>query len=254
MIDNSKARGLQEIYKAGCVGALNALAIECEAIAFVLVKALCRKYGLRFERERIMEMAHDAAAQFIAQYLKHSDYNVRCFSARIKRDVLNVMFGRARNKQDSFEDGQLQWIEPVGVSSWQENYRKDKPIAKNNNRRGKWEAAIPSRESQKESFNPSTALDELVSDHPQGKKIAADLYRSRSYSTAVRRIAAYVGREWVYQHAEKMHFIFKTFRWRPRESSRISGAGARGVLQDVLPGKQTKREQLDKRSGKVAKG
>lgn len=73
MIDNSKARGLQEIYKAGGKGALNALAIECECIALKLVKAQCRKYHLHFEWPKIKEFAHDAAAQFITQYLKHAD-------------------------------------------------------------------------------------------------------------------------------------------------------------------------------------
>lgn len=225
MIDNSKARGLQEIYKAGGRGALNALAIECEGIAFVLVLAQCRKYGLHFEREKLEEFAHDAAAQFITQYLKHADYSVRSFSGRIKRDVLNVMFGRARNKQYSFEDGQLQHDDsyPGG--------------------------GVDSRVSE---INLSTALDDLVADHEQGKKIAADLYRSRSYRVAVRRIAVYVEREWIYQHAEKMHCVFKTFRWRPSESGRVPGAGARGVPQDVLPGKQAKRKQPAKRSGKVA--
>ncbi len=211
MIDNSKARGLQEIYKAGGEGALNALAEECERIAYVLVKAQCRKCGLYFEREKLEEYAHDAAAQFISQYLKHADYTVRSFSGRIRRDVLNVMFGRARNKQDSFEDGQLQH-----------------------------DGALENREAgdARAEVNPTTALDELVADHPEGKKIAADLYRSKSYAQAVRRIATYVGREWIYKHAEKMHFVFKAFRWRPGANGRIPRGGTGGVRQSVLRGEQ----------------
>jgi hypothetical protein len=106
MIDNSRARGLQEMYLAGCLGALEALSEECIAMAYVLVKNQCRKYGLRFDRDRLEELAHDAAAQFIAQYLKHDDYRVDNFSGRILKDVQNVMFGRARSKQSCFEDNQ----------------------------------------------------------------------------------------------------------------------------------------------------
>ena len=190
MIDNSRARGLQEIYKAGGVGALNALAAECYCIAFILVKGQCKKYGLHFEGEKLQEFAHDAAAQFIAQYLKHADYNVQQFSGRILKDVQNVMFGRARNKQDAFEDGQLQLDETHENLAAPEGFRA--------------------------TINPATALDELVATHEWGKKIAADLWRSKSYSQAIRRIAAYVGREWIYENAEKMRFVFKTFRWRPR--------------------------------------
>jgi hypothetical protein len=226
VIDNTKARGLQEIYKASGNGALNALAQECQGIAFVIVKAQCRRYGLRFEREKIEEFSYDAAAQFIAQYLKHADYNVRNFSARIRRDVLNVMFGRARNKQDSFEDGQLQ----------HDDCFTDEPAP------------------GKEAINPTTALDELVADHPQGKKIAADLYRSKSYSQAIRRIAAYVGRDWIYAHAEKMHFIFRAFRWHPRADRGILGSGPRRVLQGVLPSEQAEREQLGERAGEIPTG
>lgn len=222
MIDNTKARGLQEIYKAHGNGALNALAIECEGIAFVIVKAQCRKYGLRFEREKLEEFSHDAAAQFIAQYLKHADYNVRNFPARIRRDVLNVMFGRARNKQLAFEDGQIQM------------YAR---------RSGK---TLAIREHLETQINAATALDELVADHPQGKKIAADLYRSKTYSMAIRRIAVYVGREWIYEHAEKMHFVFKTFRWRPSENRCVSGNRARPLCGSVLPGKRAKHVEPSK--------
>ncbi len=218
MIDNAKALGLQEIYKAGCIGALNALAMECEGIAFVLVKAQCRKYGLYFEHERIREYAHDAAAQFIAQYLKHSDYSVRSFSGRIRRDVLNVMFGRARNKQDSFEDEQLQ--------------HEDAFIDKHGG-------------NGHEAINPGTGLEDLVAEHPEGKKIAADLYRSRSYTVAVRRIAAYVERGWIYEHAERLHYIFKTFRWRPSAKGRTSRTGSRGVPEAVLCSERPERKQND---------
>lgn len=224
MIDNSKARGLQEMYKAGAIGALNALAIECEAISAILVKALCRKYGLRFEREKLEEFAHDAAAQFIVQYLKHDDYSVRSFSGRIRRDVLNVMFGRARNKQDSFEDGQMQHDD----------------------------CFIDLSHPTHEAINPRTALDELVADHSMGKKIAADLYRSKSYTMAVRRIAAYAGREWVYQHAEKLHSVFKTFRWRPSAKNSPVGIRAGRVSEDLLCRESSKRKLHDQRACTVS--
>jgi hypothetical protein len=227
MIDNSKARGLQEIYKARGNGALNALAVECEGIAFIIVKAQCRKYGLRFEREKVLEFAHDAAAQFISQYLKHADYNVRSFSARIRRDVLNVMFGRKRNKQNAFEDGLVQILSPYSRTQ------------------------IIDGQMLQQHMNSSTALDELIADHPQGMKIAADLARSKSYSQAIRRIAIYVGREWIYEHAEKMHHVWKTFRWKPETKGGIRRTGVRRLCPGLLCSEPAELQQPDQRSNKI---
>lgn len=230
MIDNSKARGLQQLYHAGAPDALNALAVECEGIAFVLVKAQCRKYGLYFESEKILEFAHDASAQFIAQYLKHDDYTVRSFSGRIRKDVENVMFGRARNKQNAFEDGQVQNIDLKTI--------RYSVVVHDGT------VTIP--------INPITALDEIVADHTQGKKIAADLYRSKSYSAAIRRIAAYVDRDWIYAHAEKMHFIFKTFRWRPGKGDRLPKNGSRRVCGEVLRSQRAESQQSDQRADRIS--
>jgi hypothetical protein len=203
---NREATGLQAMYQAGARGALDALASKCNVIALILVKAKCRKYHVTFRREKLEEIAHDAAAQFIAMYLKRPGYSVRCFSARIEKDVLNLMFGRARNKQDAFEDSVLTT-----------------------------DHALKAERRARENIVPQTALDDLVAEHELGKKIAADLYRSRSYAVAVRRISAYVDQRWIYQHAEKMHFVFKTFRWRPARSDRsLPGPGSGSVPEGVL--------------------
>jgi hypothetical protein len=222
MIDNSRARGLQEMYLAGCLGALEALSEECIAMAYVLVKNQCRKYGLRFDRDRLEELAHDAAAQFIAQYLKHDDYRVENFSGRILKDVQNVMFGRARSKQSCFEDNQANIRQSTKAESNEEYQR--------------W-------------YTKATSLSDLVSEHIYGKKIAADLYRTRNYKLAVRRISAYVEREWLYSHAEALHKVWETFRWRPKNVQCISGKGAIGVCRGVLSGERSERKQPVQRSG-----
>lgn len=214
MRDDFRAQGLQSMYHAGAVGALNALAEECTSIAFILVKTICKKKGLHFSREHMEEYAHDAAALVIARYLKCPDYSIRRYYSVIWGTLQTVMFDGHRRKQKSFEDRQLSLLNNKG-----------------------------SEYKQREPINLSTAFDELATDHPKGKRIVMDLACSTSYAKAIRRIAAYVGREWVYEHAEKLHTVFKTFKWKPNKARHISGNGSGQLSHTVLQVQQREQEQ-----------
>ena len=223
MIDNSRARGLQAMYHAGAVGALNALAEECTRIAFILVKTICRKKALRFSRDRMEEIAHDAAALIIARFLKCPDYTVRKFYSAQWDAVQCVMFDSHRRKQKSFEKNQVSL--PVGIRA--------------------------SEAQLTEPVNPSTALDELVSDHPAGKRIAIDLSRSKSYSMAVRRIACYVERQWINEHAEALHEVCRVLHWKAGKAGGVSRTGLDAVRQAPSLRKKTspRREPLEHTKG-----
>ncbi len=106
MIDNRKAIGLQEIYKAGRKEALGPLCLECTSIAAIIVKAECKRRHLYLRRERIEEIANDAATKLIEMYLKNPSYEVRCFSARLRLNVRLILSrGLGGNdKQERFEE------------------------------------------------------------------------------------------------------------------------------------------------------
>ncbi len=106
MIDNRKALGLQAIYKAGRKEALDALYLECVSIASIIVKAECKRRHIYFVHEKIEQIANDAATKLIEMYLKSPDYEVRCFSARLKLNIQSIMSrGLGGNpKQEQFEE------------------------------------------------------------------------------------------------------------------------------------------------------
>lgn len=223
MRDDFRAQGLQSMYHAGAVGALNALAEECTRIAFVLVKTICKRKSLRFSREKMEEYAHDAAALVIARYLRCPDYSIRKFYSALWNALQEVIFDGHRRKQKSFEQAQS------SISDYNADLAECIEIV-----------------------NPSTALDELVSDNSKGKRIAIDLSRSTSYAKAIRRIAAYVEREWIYANAAKLHSVFKTMRWRPNTKSRISKTRSGRISHKVLRGQQAEHEQPVQRASSIS--
>lgn len=227
MTPDQRAIGLQSIYHAGRREALAPLRKECQAIAAGIVRWELRRRGLRLTVERIEELATDASARLIAQYLKHPDYRVRNFSSRLRCEVRYVMFAPARSRQQNFE-------EHLVVTGDADLHSAD-------------------REKQ-EQIPQSMALDALVADHPRGKKIAADLCRSLYYRVAIRRIAEYVERRWIYEHAEALHQVFRTFHWRPspRAGKGEPAAGAGGLREALRRGKQDERLKSHRRAGEVA--
>ena len=227
MTPDQRAIGLQSIYHAGRAEALAPLREECQAIAAGIVRWECRRRGLRLSVDQIEELATDASARLIAQYLKHPDYRVRNFSSRLRCDVRYVMFAPARSRQQCFEDH----LSVIG------DIDRHSAIGENPER-------VPA----------AAALDLLVAEHPKGKKIAADLCRSLYYRVAIRRIAEYVERRWIYEHAETLHQVFRTFHWRPasRGGQGEPAARAGGLRETLRRGKQDERVESHRGAGEVA--
>jgi hypothetical protein len=224
---DQRAIGLQSIYHAGRAEALAPLREVCQAIAAGIVRGERRRRGLYLAVERIEEIASDAAGQLVAYYLRNPGYNVRSFRRRLAYEVCLIMNAGARSKQRHFEDH----LHTIGD---------------------------PDRHSDcleaRERVAPAAALDALVAEHPKGKKIAADLYRSLYYRVAIRRIAAYVDRRWIYEHAEALHQVFRTFHWRPtpRGGQGQPAARAGGLRQALRRGKQDERVESHRGADKVA--
>ncbi|MDD5303527.1 MAG: hypothetical protein PHS14_10515 [Elusimicrobia bacterium] len=223
----TRAGGLQSIYYAGRPEALAPLRDECQAIAAGIVRRECRRRGMHLPVDALEEIASDAAGQLMAHYLRNPEYWVRNFPSRIAFEVRNVMNAPLRSQQGSFEEG-LESTDEADAHESASDAKHDAP-------------------------RPALALDAMVADHPQGKKIAADLYRSRYYRQAIRRIAVYVERRWIYEHAETLHQVFRTFHWRPaRHEEDILGSGYGRVREALRCGKRKERITSDRGADKVA--
>jgi hypothetical protein len=179
VIDNAKARGLQEIFSAGRREALEPLAVECRAIAFEIAK----KYH-RFPRERREEIAHEATSRLIERYLKNPAYHVRSFSGILRTEVLHVVTGGVKNGRPCVE------IERT-MASIDEGVITDTRQSKGDER---------------------TYFDDLRTEHPEGDRIILDLYRATTFRAAVLRLSEYVDRRWLYDRSAKLRTVYKMTR------------------------------------------
>lgn len=213
MIDESRAHGLQAMYHAGATGALQALQEACTEIAFRIAMSYVKRLHLPYQRDRVEEIAHDAAASLIERYLKRQDSHVRRFSKILGYEVRDQLFVDPRLKQKTFEAKVVfkEFLEPSEV-----------------------EVSV--------QLGGDAAM-EIASSHRWGKKAMADLCRSRSYRQAIKRMAVYVERRWIYDHAGALHDVFRALHAKkgPNGSPTRSGlAGVRGALRE---GQRREREQ-----------
>lgn len=233
MIDESRARGLQSMYQAGAVGALSPLYEECTGIAYMI--ALKKARGMNgdggvFTHDKLVEIAGSAAIELVKRYLSDSDFHVRRFTKFLDYRVRDAMFTPLKYTQQTFEDKVEYRLEIDGFETFKPNESFHDPYLTH------FEI----------SFGTDPLL-EIVCSHPKGKKIAADLCRSRSYRQAIRRIAVYVERRWIYEHAEALHEVYRTLHSKTQDRG-ISRGGLSAVRKRLLQGKRYQREQADKRS------
>jgi len=229
MNDEQRATGLQSIFHAGQREALAPLRDCCQQIAASIVRWERKRRGIHLSVQAIEEIASDAAGQLIAHYLRNPGYSVQRFRVRLAYEVRNILNEPLRSHQRSFES--------------------QMHLTPDADRHESAAAARP-------AIHPEKALEVLVADHEHGKKIAADLARSTSYRVAVKRIACYVERSWIYEHAEALHQVFRTFHWRPssRGGQGQPAAGAGGLRETLRRGKQDERVESHRGADKVAEG
>lgn len=218
-MDESKARGLQSMYEAGAPAALQALHEECTLMAQTLARDEMKSYGLPLSHDRAQQIASDAAGALMVRYLADPGFTVKRFSKYLGFRVREQLFISPRQKQRTFEDKTIFSDEAV-ANSTTEDLHADV-------------AAVRDR------------LLELVESHPRGKKAAADLCRSRSYRQAIRRVSAYVGRQWIYDHAEALHEVYRALHWKEGANGRLHRSGLAAVREALLQGKRDQRKPAD---------
>jgi len=215
------------MYQAGAAGALQPLYEECSAIAYAIAlkKARASRKPNGFNHGRLVEIAHAAAVKLIERYVGNPAFHVRHFAYYIGKEVSHAMFTPPRYSQQRFEES----VTMVREIEFWETVDKLAP-------KGTDDVAVA-----------------IATSHKWGKKAIADLCRSRSYRLAIRRIAVYVERKWIYDHAEDLHAVYRTFH-RKTPGSRIRGGGLGAVRHRLLQDQQRHRELADQRANSNAEG
>jgi hypothetical protein len=184
VIDDSKAQGLQAIYRAGRKEALNALAEECQGIAFAIVRARVRRLRLCMDRSAMEDAAHEASTRLISRYLRNPEYLVRRFPKILHREVLHVM-----------TDGGHQ-DRPKAVAL-RETIEVDDTLA----------ARLPEAQEDARFY-----AQDLETEHPRGREILVDIYRATSFRAGMLKLAEYVDKRWLLDRAVKLRTVYKMTR------------------------------------------
>lgn len=213
MIGEARAHGLQAMYVAGAVGALQALQEECTSIAQRLALSKIRKLHIFVEHDKVEQIAHDASTKLMERYLQDPDFKVRHFSKMLGYKIKDELFISPRQRQKTFEAS---------------------IICKDVETSGPY-------------FSPEimddAALDIAIS-HQWGKKALADLCRSRSYRQAIKRISAYVERRWIYDHASALHEVYRTLHSPKGADGRLSRSGLVAVRKELLRRRKPEHQQV----------
>ena len=201
------------MYLSGTDGALQPLAEECMAIAQQITWGNVRKLRLCVGHDRVEQIAHDASAALMESYLRDGAFRVSRFATYLSYRVKDQLFISPRQKQKMFEARVI----------FEENVK-------------------PCDHEERASHN-GDALLEIAESHSWGKKAVADLCRSRSYRQAIKRIAAYVERRWIYDHAEALHQVYRALHAKKGENGGVSRSGLVGVRKALLRRRETEHEQ-----------
>ena len=173
-IDYKVVQALQERVFEGEERALSLLYMELRRIADAMLPELGAP------AERIAEFSHDAATSLVSQYLKHPGYRIRNghFGSRMRIECLAALRERSLNPSGGYPDREITRarantipLDNVSVSVASESVEEDDP----------------------------DILDRL-SDYFQ---------RFRWFRPALRGLAPYLPKRWLFDHAVQLRMIFQ---------------------------------------------
>ena len=188
MIDDSVASRLQTLYLAGNPRMLSALYCEVRRMAELMLRQMAAKVHRDLSTQERADMAHDAASRLCARYLRPEGYRVIYFGKTTWRECQYQLF-----------DGGHQ----------------DRPGKKIQREMVPIEAAANVKSGNGNGHEDTTdSLKDILHDHPQGSQIIIDIFTSKSYREAVERIASYVNKRWMLDHAMRLKYVYKHTRRR----------------------------------------
>lgn len=150
----------------------------------VLLSAYMRKKGLVFSADKKREVIHDTAAGIVEYYLKHPERTHSLgIHGKINMQILHQLHSSKARRWNN-EDVEL-------------------------------DADLAAPTKVVEELDPMTFVDDIRKDsRVEGKRIIFDLYTAKYYRSAIKRIALYTPKPWMYNHATQLATIFRNTRDR----------------------------------------
>lgn len=178
MVDERLAHSLQAQYlETRDPATLAAIKGEVESIAGNLARKHLAKTGCFYSDDDLMILADSCAIRFIEQYLKHETWFCRKFASRIMLEVRYFLYNR--------------------------NVVRDPPVPIPDNIQ---EAALDKPE------DTTSILGDIIISNQYWRNILLDCYKAKAYKAFILCIDKYSSRRWIYDHAARLHLLYKYTR------------------------------------------
>lgn len=129
------------------------------------------------------ELADACAVRFIEMYLKVPGWKCENFGKRIWHEVMYYLHGD--------RPGTLRRIEKNEVGEIPEAVTMPEPV---------------------ESESTADSMGDIIGSQPYWRNVVIDCYKAKTYKGFVLAISAYCGRRWIYDHAARLHHLYKQTR------------------------------------------
>lgn len=222
MIDDSRAQAYQALYLIfNDSRALGELYKECVVIANARLGVYLKRKHLQLQSYRFEEVAHQAATYLIEYYLRKPTYVVQHFATRLSQEILRTL--HTRHGKDA---GEYKWERFQHIQLNEEDHLEiPAPLVRKPSyfapRKKQTIDGIPQLITcyDREEL-VGNILTEIKEDHPQGARIIVDIYRASTYTDAIKAIAKYVRKQWIYDHALRLEHLFNMTRRRYAKESK----------------------------------
>lgn len=176
MIDQTKLKKLQIIY---LMTRSDSILVELDKhltnLTSTLMIKILNKTHYIMPKAEFIDKRDDAKYRFLQMYLKHPEWYCNKFSTRLAMDIRYILYSN-QLKTQQLDDNQIKII--------------------------------------KETESTQDVLGDVIKDTPYWRNIFLICYRSRSYKSFILKIEYIVGRQWIYDHAERLRKLYKNTRRR----------------------------------------
>lgn len=212
---------VQARYHRGDPAALEQLYRGIIELAKPTCWCLARQSKVSIDRARVDQLSHDAASRIIERYLRHKRYRIKSFVPVVRLEVIHA---------------------------FTEGGHGERPTRKYLQRAEALSPDLEAKVNARTDGDPATYLQDLLDDHPKGAEIVITLVHSTTYPKAIRAVDQIVPRQWIYDHAVKLRYVWKLTRRRHEderlyESRRGGGSRDEEAVQRVRADLQRRRER-----------
>jgi hypothetical protein len=160
--------------------------IECRLISGMLLKSYLEGKKIAFPMDKILEYTHDASTRLLERFIVDPTYRVKSFRGILWHEIQYQLFGM-NNKKIKEEQKLVSLDETHNI--------------------------IPA--PVKDALEPlDDSLQEILRNHPNGKKIIVFLKSSKSFTTAIRKIEKLASRKWIRDNSREIYHTFKVLHYR----------------------------------------